>query len=194
VISTDSWVVNATVDSTSVDLIKAGDQAQLTVSGATDSVYGTISTVSVLSSSSSGTASYPVVVAVTGSPKGLHDGASVTATLIYKQLANVIVIPTTALHRNTDGTEYVEKVVKGKAVQTTVETGTTSGAQVEITKGLAAGDVVQETTFRRTTTGTSSNGTTGRTGTGGGFGGGNFTPPAGGFGGVGGGTGGGFGG
>lgn len=190
VISTNSWVVNATVDATSVDLINAGDQAQLTVSGATGTIYGTISSVAVLSSSSGGTASYPVTIAVTGSPTGLHDGASVTATLIYKQRSNVLVIPTTALHRNSAGTEYVNKVVNGKIVQTTVETGTSSGFEVEVTKGLSSGDVIQQTTFRRTATG-NSNSTTGRNG--GNFGGGNFgggggkfQPPTGGFGGAGG--------
>jgi len=192
VISTGAWVVNATVDATSVDLLKAGQQAQLTVSGATDTVYGTISSVAVLSSSTSGTASYPVVVAVTGSPKGLHDGASVTATLIYKQLSNVIVIPSLALQRNTDGTSYVNKVVNGKTVKTPVTTGITSGAEVQITKGLAEGDQIQVIELARTDTGRAGTGGTNRTGTGGtgNFpagrfpGGGNFPAgsfPAGGF-------------
>lgn len=171
VISTDAWVVNASVDATSVDMLKVGDQAQLTVTGATDTVYGTVSSIAVLSSSSSGTASYPVVIKVTGTPSGLHDGESVTASLIYKQLSNVIVVPTTALHRNTDGSEYVNKVVDGKVQQTTVQVGTTSGAQVQITSGLTAGDTIQIQQFTRPR---GSGSTTGRTGGGGGFGTGNF--------------------
>jgi multidrug efflux pump subunit AcrA (membrane-fusion protein) len=181
VISQQSWIVNATVDATSVGLIKVGNQAQLTVDGVTDTVYGTIAQIGLVSSSSSGTASYPVVIDVTGNPAGLHDGASVTATLIYKQLANVLVIPATALHRDTSGT-YVEKVQNGKTVKATVTTGISSGAQVQIVSGLGAGDtiVVPQAGFGRTANSNGNTNRTGRTGGTGNFpaGGGNF--PAGG--------------
>jgi multidrug efflux pump subunit AcrA (membrane-fusion protein) len=197
VISTSSWIVNATVDATSVGLIAKGDQAQLTVTGTTGTVYGTISSIGLVSSSTSTTASYPVVVAVTGSPTGLHDGAGVTASLIYKQYTNVVVVPSTALHRDSSGGQYVEQVTNGKTVNTTVKIGAAAGGQTQITSGVKAGDqiVVPVLPTRRTgTTGTS--GTTnrgGQTGTGGfgggGFGGGGFGGGAGGFGG-GGGTGG----
>src|SRR6266702_1455285 len=127
VISTNSWLVNATVDATSVGLIKKGNQAQLTVTGASDTVYGTISSIGLVSSSTSGTASYPVVIDVTGSPSGLHDGANVTATLIYKQVKN------------------------GKTVQTTVRVGIASGGQTQIVSGLSAGDkiIVPQVTLGR---------------------------------------------
>jgi membrane fusion protein, macrolide-specific efflux system len=142
VISTNSWLVNATVDATSVGLIKAGNQAQLDVTGASDTVYGTISSIGLVSSSSSGTASYPVVIGVTGSPGGLHDGANVTATLIYKQVSNVLEVPTLALHGDANGGQYVEQVKDGKTVHTTVSTGISSGGQTQIVSGLAAGDKI----------------------------------------------------
>jgi multidrug efflux pump subunit AcrA (membrane-fusion protein) len=194
VISANTWIVNSTVDATSVGLIKAGDQAQLTITGASATVYGTISSVAVLPSSSSGTASYAVVIAVTGSQTGLYDGSAVTATLIYKQLTNVVEVSALALHRATDGTEYVEKMVSGKPVKTTVGVGISSGAETQITSGLAAGDQIQveqpaATTGRGTTgtTGTTTRRGTGTTGTG--FGGGTGTGFGGGgtgFGGAGG--------
>jgi membrane fusion protein, macrolide-specific efflux system len=144
VISTSSWIVNASVDGNSVGLIKVGNQAQLSVTGANDTVYGTIASIGLVSSSSSdsGTASYPVVIDVTGSPSGMHDGADVTATLIYKQLSNVLVVPTLALHRNASGGTYVEQVKNGKTVQTTVQTGIESDGQTQIVSGLSAGDQI----------------------------------------------------
>lgn len=145
VISTSSWIVNASVDANSVGLIKVGNQAQLSVTGASDPlVYGTIASIGLVSSSSSssGTASYAVVIDVTGSPGGMHDGADVTATLIYKQLSNVLVVPTLALHRNSSGGTYVEQVKNGKTVQTTVRTGLASGGLTQIVSGLAAGDQI----------------------------------------------------
>jgi macrolide-specific efflux system membrane fusion protein len=160
VISTNSWLVNATVDATSVGLIKKGNQAQLTVTGASDTVYGTISSIGLVSSSTSGTASYPVVIDVTGSPSGLHDGANVTATLIYKQVSNVLVVPTLALHRNANGGQYVEQVKNGKTVQTTVRVGIASGGQTQIVSGLSAGDkiIVPQVTLGRGGTGNNGNG------------------------------------
>jgi membrane fusion protein, macrolide-specific efflux system len=151
VISTNSWVVNASVDANSVGLIKNGDQAQLTVTGVDATVYGTISSIGLVSSSSSGTASYPVVIDITGSPSGMRDGADVTATLIYKQVSDVVVVPTTALHRNASGGQYVEQVKNGKTVQTTVQVGLTSGGQAQILSGLSAGDkiVIPQTPFTR---------------------------------------------
>jgi RND family efflux transporter MFP subunit len=184
VISTNAWLVNATVDASSVGLIKVGDQAQLQVTGADDTVYGTISSIAVTSSSSSGTASYPVVVAVTGSPSGMHDGADVTATLIYKQLSNVVVVPSTALHRTASNTRYVEKLVGGKTVQAPVQVGISSGLQTQITSGLSAGDTIVVPQLRLG--GSTSNGRNGSTtrggttrggfpgGNGGGFPGGGF--------------------
>jgi membrane fusion protein, macrolide-specific efflux system len=196
VISTDAWVVNASVDATSVGLIKVGNQAQLAVTGADSTVYGTISSIAVVSSSSSGTASYPVVIGITGSPAGMHDGANVTATLIYKQLSNVVVVPSTALHRTSAGGEYVEKVTNGKTVQTTVQIGTSSGAQTQIISGINAGDTIIVPRLQvgrggsTSRTGTGSGTGTGSTGNfpeggfgGGGFGGGGFG--GGGFGGGG---------
>jgi macrolide-specific efflux system membrane fusion protein len=183
VISTNSWIVNATVDATSVALIKAGEEAQLAVTGVNGTIYGTISTIAVLPSSTEETASYPVVIAVTGSPSGLRDGEQVTASLIYKQLADVLLVPTLALHRASDGSEYVNKVINGKVEPTTVQVGSSSGAETQVTSGLSAGDVVQIQVARpaagtgggsTTRTGTFGGGT-GRSGFGeGGFGGGGF--------------------
>jgi hypothetical protein len=191
VISTNSWVVNASVDDTSVGLIKKGNQAQLSVTGSTSTVYGTIASVALVSSATSsnsgGIASYPVVIDVTGTPTGLHDGANVTATLIYKQLSNVTVVPATALHRNSAGGQYVQKLVNGKAVQTTVQVGLSSGGQTQIVSGLSAGDKITVPQVRAGGGAGGRGSTTGRTGTfPGGFGGG-----AGGFGGGAGGAGGG---
>ena len=186
VISSNSWLVNATVDANSVGLIAVHDQAQLTVTGANATVYGTVATIGLVSSSTSGTASYPVVVDVTGAPSSMHDGADVTATIIYKQVSGVVV-PALAVHRTSTGSEYVDKVVNGKVVQTTVRTGLSSGGQTQVTAGLAEGDQIQvsvpQVSRTNGTTGRTGTGTTGRGGTGS-FGGA----------GVGGGFGGGFGG
>lgn len=186
VISTDSWIVSASVDDTQVGLLKVGDQAQVTTSGATGLVFGTIASVGLIASSTSGVASYPVVVDVTGNPAGLHPGATATVALIYKQLSNVLVVPTTAVH-TANGQRFVYVMKSGKQVRTSITVGTASGGESQVTAGLSAGDQVVVPVITAPGRATS---TTGRTGTR--FGGGGFGGAGGG--GFGGGAGGGLGG
>jgi multidrug efflux pump subunit AcrA (membrane-fusion protein) len=182
VIGTSSWEADATVDATQLSLVKNGMQAQITLDGARTPIFGTVSSVAVLPTSGSSTASYPVVVAVTGTPTGLHAGATATAEIIYQQLSNVLTVPTLALHTNTDGSTYVVLVSGGKQSNRTVTTGTTSGGQVQITSGLQSGDQVlvqislSGGLTRLGRTGSGSGSGTGSRGTfgSGGFGGGGF--------------------
>ena len=59
VVSTGSYVVNTTVDSTQVGQIKVGDQATITVSGSTTPVYGTVGSIGLLATTTSGVAPSP---------------------------------------------------------------------------------------------------------------------------------------
>jgi multidrug efflux pump subunit AcrA (membrane-fusion protein) len=195
VISTSAWVVDATVGSADLASIRKGLQAQITPTGSTSRVFGTVDSVGIVASSSSSgsSATFPVVVAVTGSPSGMYAGASANVTIIVKQVAGVLTVPTAALH-SAGGRTYVEQVKNGKQVTTYVTLGTAYGASTQVTSGLASGDKVAVTITARARTGTGT-GTGGRTGGGfggGGFGGGGFG--GGGFGGAGAGAGGGTGG
>jgi macrolide-specific efflux system membrane fusion protein len=191
VIGTKAWTASASVDDTEVGLIAKGDQAQITTDNVTGTVFGTVSSVAVLASSSSGSAGYPVTIAVTGSPSGLHDGASATISIVYKQVSDVLTVPAAAVHA--DGTtKYVYVSTGGKKVKKTVKTGLSSAGTTQITSGLSSGDQVYVETVVRTagSSGTGRSSTTSGTGS---AGGGNA--PAGGTGGFpGAGAGGGFGG
>jgi multidrug efflux pump subunit AcrA (membrane-fusion protein) len=191
VISTDSYVVNATVDDTEVGSVQAGDQAQIIPDGATTPVYGVVSSVGLIASTTSGVATYPVTIAVTGNPGGLYPGASATVTLIVKQLTNATTVPTAALHYTSSGAAVYE-MVNGHQVAVPVTVGMTSDGETQITSGLSVGTKVVVQGLRAGGVGTTTGGT-GR-GTRGGFGGaggGGFGGGGGGFGGAGGGFGGG---
>jgi multidrug efflux pump subunit AcrA (membrane-fusion protein) len=122
----------------------------------------------VASSSSSGSASFPVTIAVTGSPKGLYAGGAADVSIIVKQVENVLTVPTNAVHTE-NGKTVVYQMVNGAQVSTPVTLGTTYGAATQIRSGLKAGDKVVGTSFRL-----GGNGNSGGTGTrqGGGTGGG----------------------
>jgi multidrug efflux pump subunit AcrA (membrane-fusion protein) len=182
VISTTSYVVNGAVDDTEVGQVQAGDQAVILPDGATTPVYGTVSSVGLIATTTSGVASYPVTIAVTGNPGGLYPGASATVTLIVKQLSNVTTVPTAAVHFASSGT-VVYEMVNGHQVAHPVTVGMTSGGQTQIVSGLSVGTEVVVPIVRTGGTGGTTGGTTRRGFGGGGFGGGGFG--GGGFGGGG---------
>jgi multidrug efflux pump subunit AcrA (membrane-fusion protein) len=180
VISNGSFIVNASVDDTQVGQVKAGDQAVITPNSGAATAFGTVTSVALLASTSSTVPSYAVTIGVTGSPTGLFPGGSASVQIIVKQLANALVVPTSALHF-TNNQITVLKVVNGQQTSVPVTTGMSQGAQTQILSGLIDGDqVVVPATPRGTGTGRTG---TGRNG-GGGFGGGGFG--GGGFGGGGG--------
>lgn len=144
-ISKDRYTVSTTVSSSDIAKVKTGLQAELAVDGSSDTLYGTVTSVAVTaSSSSSGTASFPVTIALTGAQEGLFAGSSVTASIIVKQLTDVIAVPAAAI-TTTDGSTTVQKLVDGVATATQVTTGETIDNTVVITEGLAEGDEIQVT-------------------------------------------------
>ncbi|ARJ04197.1 hemolysin D [Cnuibacter physcomitrellae] len=147
IVSTDSWTVSLSVSETEVSEIAVGDQVELSTDDGT-SFFGTVGSIGLLPSTSSGAAAYPVVVDVTGSPDGLFDGVSVTGDIVYERRADVLTVPSAAVTTGTDGTSTVTVVADdGTETVTTVGVGETSGNLVEITSGLAEGDMVKVTVF-----------------------------------------------
>lgn len=176
IVSAGSYVVDATVASADVAEVKKGLQAQVTVTGVSSTVYGTVQSIGLVAqTNSSGAAVFPVTIKVTGTRTDLYPGTSATASVIVRQLPDVLVVPSRALKSSGD-TTYVLKMVDGTATKTTVKVGQTYGAQTEVVSGLSSGDTVQVPGFTPPT-GTGGSGTQQR----GSFGGGGF--PQGGFGG-----------
>jgi hypothetical protein len=99
------------------------------------------------------------VVAVTGSPTGVYPGATASLQIVYKQLSDVLLVPTLAISRAGGGTTVL--VQNGtKQVRTTITTGASSGGETQVTGGLTEGQQV----LVAVPTGTGNGGTTGRTG------------------------------
>ena len=142
--STGSYLVNASANSAQVGQLKVGDQATITVSGSTATVYGTVGSIGLLASTSSGVSSFPVVINVTGSPAGLYGGSSATVSIITEELQDVIVVPTTAIHYS--GSAITVTLDNGGTkVTQPVTIGAASGGNTQITSGLKAGQKVYVT-------------------------------------------------
>ena len=174
VVSTSSYIVSATVDDTEVSQIAAGDQAIITPSGATTPVYGTVSTVGIIASESSGVASFPVTIAITGSPSGLYPGATATVAIIVKQLNDVVEVPTTAITYSSSGNATVQVQKNGQTTTRAVTVGQSASGETQITGGVVAGDRVLERVVHINAGVGRTFGSGGFSG-GGGFGGGGFT-------------------
>ncbi len=119
------------------------------MSGSTTNVYGTVGSIGLLASTTSGVSTFPVVIDVTGSPAGLFGGSSATVSIITEELQNVIVVPTAAIQYSGNNTT-VTLDSNGNKVTQTVQIGAASGGQTQVTSGLSVGDkiYVTEVTIR----------------------------------------------
>ncbi|WP_158680778.1 efflux RND transporter periplasmic adaptor subunit [Micropruina glycogenica] len=170
VISTATWKLEGTVGSADLGSLKAGQSVEVTPSGATEAIKGTVASVGIVATSTSdGAATFPVVINLSGTHKDLYSGTTGTAVITTGSYDNVLTVPTAAI-RTENGKTVVTKV-NGTATSTVeVTVGKVFGTYTQITKGLSEGDSVQ-ITFTRPS-GTSSSGTNNQNG--GGFGGGGF--------------------
>jgi macrolide-specific efflux system membrane fusion protein len=166
VISDGSPIVNVSVDDTQVGQVKVGDQAMITPSGSTTPVYGTVTSVGMLASSSSSVPIYPVTISVTGTPGGLFPGAGAQVSITVKQVTDALVVPAAAVHY-TNGQATVAVLTNGRQTSIPVNVGMTSGGQTQILSGVSEGDQVVVPGAPRANQGT----TGGLTGGRGGFGG-----------------------
>src|SRR5581483_6142977 len=138
VISTGSYIVNASVDDTQVSQLRSGDQAVIVPNGSTSQVFGTVASVGMVGSQNSGVTSYPITIDVTGNPGNLPIGATAQISINVKQLTDVVVVPRAAVH--SEGGQFVVYVMSGtKQVSRPVTVGLSAGGQTLITSGLAAG-------------------------------------------------------
>jgi multidrug efflux pump subunit AcrA (membrane-fusion protein) len=137
-----SDVIDASVGASVVDHIKAGDPVVITTEGANGPITGTVASIGLTADTSSGVATFPVVIDVTGTPSGLYAGASASVTITYHQLAGVLAVPAAAVLPGPGGKAAVHVIVNGHQVTKTVTTGPTVNGLTQITSGLTAGERV----------------------------------------------------
>jgi macrolide-specific efflux system membrane fusion protein len=147
VVSTGRFVVDASVPAADVERLKKGQQAEITPVDAAEPVEGTVTTVGrVAEATDSGAAAFPVTIEITGEHDDVYAGSSATVTIVVEERADVLTVPTQALHGEGDSA-YVNKMVDGRRVKTTVRVGTAYGSVTEILSGLAEGDEVEVAGF-----------------------------------------------
>ncbi|MEA4944274.1 MAG: efflux RND transporter periplasmic adaptor subunit [Propionicimonas sp.] len=192
VISTATWKLDATVGSADLGSLQVDQSVAVLPDGATEAIDGTVTSVGIVATSSTdGSATFPVVVELDGEHPDLFSGTNATATVTIAEYPDVLTVPTLAI-ASQDGTTTVTKVDGDTTEQVEVTIGRVFGDATEITAGLAEGDTVQVSlaTANQSTSDSQTEEEQNGGLLGGGLGGGGGMPPDGGGGGPGGNSGG----
>jgi len=182
IITPGVFEVTGSVSDALVNEIAVGQSAEVVAAGSSEAVAGKVTEVAEEATVSSGVASFPVTVVLSGASPSLRPGMSASVSVIINQVVQVITVPTSAVHTTGAGST-VTLFVNGKPDPVAVTVGASDATLTQILTGVKLGDEVVIATITSTIP-SSTSGTTGRTITGGGgFGGGGFG--GGGFGGGG---------
>ena len=140
IIGTQSYQVTGTLTSTQVQSVKVGYPAQVAVDGTTGTLAGTVAQVGPVQSSSSGY-TYPVVVALPISARGLYAGSTANASIRTSEVKDVLALPTSAVM--TRGTRsYVLVLSSGSPVEKTIKVGIIGDIYTQVRSGLHLGSSV----------------------------------------------------
>jgi len=124
---------------------------------------------------SSGVATFPVTVVLSGASASLRPGMSASVSVVINRVVQVTTVPTSAVHTTGAGST-VTLLVNGKPVTTAVTVGAADASRTQILSGVKVGDEVVIATISSTIPSSTSG--TGRSffGGGGGLGGGGIGP------------------
>ncbi len=179
IFSPGSYDVTGTVSDSQVNLVAAGQGAQVTPAGSTQALLGKITSIAPAATVSSGVATFAVTAQLTDTSNAIRPGVSASVNIVINQVVHVLTVPTSAVH-TTAGGNTVTVLVNGLPKSVPVTIGASDPTRIEITSGLQINEVVVIAII--TSTVPSGNGASvlGGGGTRGTGGGGGFRAPAGG--------------
>jgi multidrug efflux pump subunit AcrA (membrane-fusion protein) len=169
IITPGVFEVTGSVSDALVNEIAVGQSAEVVAAGSSEAVAGKVTEVAEAATVTSGVASFPVTVVLSGASPSLRPGMSASVSVIINQVVGVTTVPTSAV-RTTGAGSTVTLFVNGKPDPVAVTVGASDATLTQILTGVKVGDTVVIATI--TSTIPSSTSGTGRSLTGGGFGGG----------------------
>ncbi|MGB7103434.1 MAG: biotin/lipoyl-binding protein [Acidimicrobiales bacterium] len=133
--------VDATASTRQISELKVGDQVLIVPTDASAPSTGTVVSISTIPTISSGVATFPIVIGVTGKPTDMYVGATADLTVTILDVKNVLAVPTSAVQ--TIGTRsFVNVLSHGHEVQRPVVVGAVGGVLTQIKAGLTPGEKV----------------------------------------------------
>jgi HlyD family secretion protein len=134
--------VTTAVSDTSVGKVKPGQPATVTPDGATKPIAGKVTSIGALGSTTSGgSASYPVTITLDPTSQSLFNGATASVAITLGTARAAVTVPTSAV-QTLGQFSVVSTMVNGKPTTTRVTLGVVGATVTQITSGLKAGDEV----------------------------------------------------
>jgi multidrug efflux pump subunit AcrA (membrane-fusion protein) len=131
-----------TVSDTAVGKIRVGQPATVTLDGSADSISGEVDAIGMLSTTSStGSASYPVTIGLAADAPTLFAGSDAQVAITLAEANEVITVPTSAV-KGTGAATFVTLMRTGKPVTVRVTVGASGPTLTQITSGLTVGEQV----------------------------------------------------
>ena len=130
-------VVRVSVDQADVMSIEAGDEVRIDIDGLSESITGSVVSVSQLPVDGT---DFEVIVSI-DQVEGLRSGMEGAVAIIVDTLDDVVLIPTGALG-GTASAPTVEILIDGEAELRSVVTGLTTPTHVEVVSGVTEGDQI----------------------------------------------------
>lgn len=156
-VKTDATPI-VSINLTEIDVPKVtiGDKATITLDAYPEMTFtGKVVSIDTVGTVSSGVTTYPTVIKLDTDTTTILPNMAVSANIITKTKNDVLMVPTSSIQQNTDGTSYVQVMKNGALSQISVETGLSSDTDTEIVSGLSEGDTVVTATIKAATANTS---------------------------------------
>ncbi|MFC0439498.1 efflux RND transporter periplasmic adaptor subunit [Kutzneria buriramensis] len=162
--------VTTAVNDNQVGQVKPGQAAAITPDGAGKPLAGKVVSIGALASTTSGgSASFPVTISLDGNGKALFAGSTAAVAITLGSAKAAVTVPTSAVH-TVGANSFVATLVDGQSTLKRVTVGVIGATVTQITEGLNAGDeVVLADLSQALPTATTGAGARGLTGGGGGF-------------------------
>jgi multidrug efflux pump subunit AcrA (membrane-fusion protein) len=174
ILGTNSYEVEATLDSAQIPSVKVGQAASVEVDGVDGNIEGTVSQVGPVQSGSSGY-SYPVIVALpVSSSSDMHAGSTGDVTITTGAVSDVVAVPTSAV-QSFGSTSYVMELSKGELTRKVIKVGMVGDTYTQVDSGLSPGQTVVLVDYAEDVPSSNTNTDLGNV-LGGGGGGGGFFP------------------
>lgn len=131
-----------TVSISDVSKVRVGQPTTVTLDGSGTSLSGEVAAIGMLSTSSStGSASFPVTIGLAANAPTLFAGSDVQVAITLAQVNNVIAVPTSAV-QGIGAASFVTVMRAGKLVTVRVVVGATGPVLTQIISGLSVGEQV----------------------------------------------------
>ncbi|OGK20226.1 hypothetical protein A3C23_03265 [Candidatus Roizmanbacteria bacterium RIFCSPHIGHO2_02_FULL_37_13b] len=133
------------INLTEIDVpkVKLNDKATITFDAFSDKTFtGKVISIDTAGVVSSGVTTYPAVIRLDSESNSILPNMAASASIITDTKNDVLVIPLSAIQKQTDGSQTVRISKNGAPSSVTVETGLSSSSEIEVISGLSEGDMV----------------------------------------------------